>query len=233
MSNVGSKIGLVGGGIALLAVTYFGVVLAKGASPRTIPPVSWFVPPPHDDVAAESADHEAGTVPGAEPLVVQRPPVSPMTAGVLGAFVLPSPFDSRELHDVQKRIAERVAALDAREIELDRRARELDDWQRTLDQRVKEIAALRDGSAVPPRAETPVTASQDAAGSEAASWRSVAPLFQDGDPEEVAAKLAEFTPEEAASILKGLEADRAVELLNALPKDRYKPFLDAWRKAKD
>jgi hypothetical protein len=233
MSKFGSTIGLAAGGTALLAATYFGVALAKGASPRAIPPVSWFAPLPHDE-PADTAKAVPESSPAAESIVAMRPPVSPMTAGVLGAFVLPSPFDSRELHDVQRKIAERVTSLDAREAELERRARELDDWQRTLDLRVQEIAALRDGSgAESAPADAAGISDADPAQGEGDSWSTVAPLFQDGDPEEVAAKLAEFTPAEAASILKGLEADRAVELLNALPQDRYKPFLDAWRKAKD
>lgn len=232
MSKIGTVIAMAGAGTVLGSLAYFGVAAAKGVSMREIPPLSWLS---HEMPHAETGVHPMTASAPAPAPREEKPVVPPMTAGVLGAFVLPSPFDSRELQDLQKKLGERLAKIDATEKELARRASELDDWQKTLEDRTREIAELRTRTdtdkAAPPAAEK-AGAKPDAA-ADAASWRAMAPLFEDGDTEELAAKLAGFEPDEAAHILKGLEPDRAAVLLNALPKAQYKPFLDAWRRLKD
>jgi len=236
MSKIGTVIALTGGGLAVSAMTYVGVASIQGANVREMPPLSWVVRPAP---APDPAKNPPPVAPAPEPRV-QAAVVPPMTAGVLGAFVMPSPFDSRELQDLQTKLGERLAQVEAREQELIRRAGELDDWQRTLEDRALELTELRaavegaQGSSptTPGDARKP-EAGQAVDSGDPASWRALAPLFEEGDADELALKLAEFEPDEAAQILAGLEPERAAALLNALPAASYKPFLDAWRRARD
>ncbi len=232
MSKIGSIIAVGGVSTVLLAAVYAGVATAKGATLREIPPLSWFT---HETPHVDPAAHAPAPVAMAPAPHVEPPIVAPMTAGVLGAFVLPSPFDSRELQDLQKKLTERLDKVEAAEKELARRASELDDWQKTLEERTRELEELRMRIEKGPSASSTekTGATTPDAEKEKASWRAMSPLFEEGDAEELASKLGSFTPEEAAQILKGLDPERAGVLLNALPKEQYKPFLDAWRLAKE
>lgn len=224
MSSLGSKIGLVVGGIAVTGVTFFTVAAAKGVALREVPPLAWFVKPvPADE---HGAKNDAPPPPLEAPSAHATPIVPPMTAGVLGAFVLPTPFDSRELTDMQKSLEEGLARVAAEDERLKKRERELDDWQHVLQQRADEIAAARQALA---HAPTTAPKDKDDAAKSAASWSKLAPLFEDGDPSDVAERLAQLEPDQAAQVLHGLDPERAAALLNALPKERYKAYLDAWR----
>ncbi len=224
MSKIGSVIALSAGGTAVFTMAYVGVASIQGASFQDVPPFSWVQPQsPPPDTDAQSA------MPVPDPRK-QDPVVPPMTAGVLGAFVLPSPFDSRELQQLQTKLTERLAGVDAIEKELEIRRRELDDWQRSLEARALELNDMRDeieGVKSPKSAD----AMKAKGAQEAESWRAMSPLFQEGDAEDMAQKLANFEPDEAAQILHGLDPERAAELLNALPTANYKPVLDAWRRS--
>lgn len=234
MSKVGTIVAIGGVSTVLFALTYVGVAAAKGVPLSTIPPFAWFAHEmPHTDPGPAAA-HVAPVVATPAPRV-EAPAVPPMTAGVLGAFVLPSPFDSRELQSLQKELNERRTRIEETERLLEKRARDLDDWQKNLEERMKEIDAARGGiaSGSTTTAATTPSASEADAKDDPASWRAMASLFEEGDAEEMATKLASFEPDQAAQVLKGLEPERAALLLNALPTPKYKPFLDAWRKAKD
>lgn len=237
MSRIGTVIALTGGGLAVSAMTYVGVASIQGANVREMPPFSWVVRPAPAPDPAKTPPPPVAPAPEAR---VDAPTVPAMTAGVLGAFVMPSPFDSRELADLQTKLGERLAQLESREQELVRRASELDDWQRTLEDRALELTELR-AAVEGAQATMPATtgdarkpdSGQAADSDDPASWRALAPLFEEGDADELAQKLSEFEPDEAAQILAGLEPERAAALLNALPPASYKPFLDAWRRARD
>lgn len=235
MSRIGTIVALAGGGTLLAALVYAGVTVAKGASLRDVPPMSWLAHPTPAEPHADAMTHPAPAPVAAAAPHDTRPAVPPMTAGVLGAFVLPSPFDSRELQDLQKELVDRLARVEASEKENARRASELDEWQRTLEERARELTELRARTDAPEAAspEPETAAAAAATPADAASWRSMSGLFEEGDVDDLAAKLAGFAPEEAAWILKGLEPERAAALLNALPKAQYKAFFDAWRLARD
>jgi len=230
MTKIGSVIALSSGGLAVFAMAYVGVAAAQGASVREIPPFSWIA----RDIPLPDMESKPPP-PIAPPLEPRRdlPVVPPMTAGVLGAFVLPSPFDSRELQDLQKRLAERTLAIEATQQALEQRARDLDDWQKSLEDRTRELEELRGriGGGADSTQSTAPAASVDTE-QDRASWRAMAPLFEDGDLDELAGRLVSFEPEEAAQILAGLEPERAGLLLNALPEADYRRFFDAWRKVK-
>jgi len=233
MIKMGSTLAIVAGSVGALALAYLATAAARGAHLREMPPMSWISPPPAKEHAAEPA--ASAPAAAATPVPVPPAPVQkPMTAGVLSAFVMPSPFAADELRELQKMLKEKLASLAAESDAQARRARELDDWQHALEARALEIAALRESIAAPagaaPQGAT-AAQTQTSAADAPQSWRALAPLFEEGDPADLAARLADFPPEDAANILRGLEPERAAAILNALPKDKYKPFLDAWRRA--
>lgn len=231
MSKLGPKMVWIAGGAALFAAAFLGVGLARGVALRDVPPLSWLA----GRKASGDVSRDATTASIAAPAAAESATpasrasvVPPLTAGVLGAFVMPSPYDARELHDLEKSLKDGLARIAAEDERQKRRERELDDWQTVLQARAQELAALRKSidDASPPDASDKMTSAKSAA-----SWRSLAPLFEEGDPSEVAVRLAQLEPEQAAQVLRGLDSDRCAALLNALPKERYKTYLDAWRRA--
>lgn len=230
MSKIGSVIALSSGGLAVFTMAYIGVATVQGASVREIPPFSWMA---RDIPAIDPTSTTPPPIPTPLAPKSELPVVPPMTAGVLGAFVLPSPFDSRELQDLQRRLVERTEEIAEERRALDQRARDLDDWQESLEVRTRELEELRGRigeGLIPPKA-TPEAAAV-ATEQDRASWRAMAALFEDGDLDELATRLVSFEPDEAAQILAGLEPERAAQLLNSLPEADYRRYFDAWRKVK-
>jgi len=239
MIKMGSKVIWIAGGSAAFAAAFLGVSIVRGAALREIPPFRWFAgPAPAGEPAAASAPNLApgpSSPPVASPPTAHSAPpaVSSMTAGVLGAFVMPSPYDARELHQLDQRLRSELARVAAEEERLKRRELELGDWQNLLQQRAQDLATLRaslEGAGAHGETDARPQGKESRANS-AASWRSLAPLFEEGDASEVADRLGQLEPDEAAQVLRALGPERSAELLNALPKDRYKAFLDAWRRA--
>ena len=242
MSKIGSKAVWFVGGLGAFAAAYLGVVLAKGAPLGEVPPFKWFASeapagdPASADAAAKDGEHDPASAAAEGPPKPQpsaTPAVPTMTAGVLGAFAMPSPYDARELHDLEQHLREKLAGVAAQEERLKRRELELADWQRLLELRAQELEALRKSTGDAPASSE---ASADVPGkpltpATAASWRALSPLFESGDASEVAEKLGQLDPEEAAQVLRGLDPERCAEILNAMPKDRYKDYLDAWRRS--
>lgn len=232
MSKIGSKVVWVAGGSVVFAAAFLGVALVRGAPLSEIPPFRWFAAAePAADPAHDSPPAPAASTP--EPQAPATPIVTTMTAGVLGAFVMPSPYDARELHDLDVRLREKLASVAAEEERLKRREQELADWQTLLQLRAQELADLR-ASSGDPAASAGTEADVPGKGltaATAASWRALAPLFADGDPGEISERLGQLDPEEAAQVLRGLDPERCAEILNAMPKERYKAFLDAWRRS--
>jgi flagellar motility protein MotE (MotC chaperone) len=228
MSTMGSKLLWVAGGAALFTAAFVGVGLARGVPLRDVASLAW--------LAGRKPSGDAGHASAASAPVAAEPAapaskaaiVPPLTAGVLGAFVMPSPYDARELHDLEKSLKDGLASVAAEEERQKRRERELDDWQSVLQQRAQELSALRKAidEASPLEGGDKISSAKSAA-----SWRSLSPLFEEGDASDVAVRLAELEPDQAAQVLRGLDSDRCAELLNALPKERYKAYLDAWRRA--
>jgi hypothetical protein len=241
MSKIGSKVTWIAGGSAMFVATFLCVALARGAALREVPPLSWLAG------HAPAGEHAPDVAPAPAPATVRAtttptgpqaplrpaPIVPPMTAGVLGAFVMPAPYDARELHDLDQSLKDGLARVAAAEERQKRRERELDDWQNLLQQRALELAAQRkslDESGAPGSSDRGA-GDKGTSTKSAASWRALSPLFEEGDPSDVAERLGQLEPDQAAQVLRGLDADRAAAILNALPKDRYKKFLDAWRRA--
>lgn len=154
--------------------------------------------------------------------------------GVLGAFLLPAPFSTNELADLQKSL--RGANEDARQrlerIEL--RERELGEWEHALEQRNDELQGMRQllekRELELSMREAEVQRDEKAKNSrEQQSWNELAKFFSEGDPEDLAKKLVLFEPKEAVRILRSLDDERASALVNALPPDKYHTYLQAYR----
>jgi len=229
MSKTSSRILVVAAGSGLFAAAFFGVALAKGVPLGEIPPLSLMSKPKASGESAPSAAPAAGAAssPATEAHAPAHasPPIPPLTAGVLGAFVMPSPFDAKDLQALEKSLKDGLARVASEEERQKKRERDLDDWQHVLEQRAQELAAMRKAM------DEPDAGDKNGSVKSAASWRSLAPLFEDGDPSDLAVRLAELEPDQAAQVLRGLDSDRCAAILNALPKERYKTFLDAWRRA--
>jgi flagellar motility protein MotE (MotC chaperone) len=228
------------GGTGLFAGSFVGVALVTGHSLREIPLLSKlsnervppFVVPPHP-VATTDDEPEPEEAPEKPALATIRPPA---TASVLGAFVLPAPFSSEELADMQARLSNRLAEVEKSTAAAHEKERSLDERERALVGRETELQKLKDDLDLRTKdlivrelelqrdAEATVAQEQQ-------SWVEVARFFQEGEPAELGKKLSTFEPLNAARILRQLDDERAIAIVNALPPDKYKAFLDAYRKS--
>lgn len=235
------------GGTALFGGSFVGVALVSGRKPHEIPLLKNFAHAPekaHDEHPTEEhpeTTHEPETAPHDPehaPAVPHRPQdeEKPSTASVLGAFVMPAPFTSDELAQMQSKLAlrleqsevtlaaarEKERALDERERALNGREKELVALKNELDTRTKELAMR----------EQELARDADAnAAREEKSWGELARFFEEGKVDDLVKKLVTFSPVDAAKILHQMDAERAIALVNALPQDQYKTFLDAYRKS--
>jgi flagellar motility protein MotE (MotC chaperone) len=237
MSILKTSLIVLGGG-GLFAGSFVGFAVMSGRPMHDIPllgkfakaPVLPISTPPHPVDTAEPTEPEHTTE--TAPIVQAKPPA---TASVLGAFILPAPFSSDELADMQARIGARVAEAEKSVTDAKAKERSLDERERALMGREAELQTLKTDLDTRTKdlvvREQELTRDSDAAAAkETASWVEVARFFQDGEPEDLGKKLATFEPTNAARILHQLDDERAIAIVNALPPDKYKAFLDAYRK---
>jgi flagellar motility protein MotE (MotC chaperone) len=240
MSLVKTALIVLGGG-GLFAGSFLGFSLASGHSLKDLPLLRKFSNEPatatiqmpvhseEDDAApADEKSTDKQKPPG-------QPAKTPGMASVLGAFVLPAPFSSEELGDMQSRLAARLAEVETSLAAAKKKEQDLDDRERALLGRETELQRLKTEVDMRSRElsmrEMEIKRDTDAANAvEKQSWVEVARFFQDGEPEELSKKLATFDPDNAARILRQLDDERAIAIVNALPPDKYKTFLDAYRK---
>jgi flagellar motility protein MotE (MotC chaperone) len=242
-----AKFALLGvGGATLFVGSFVGVALVSGKQAHEIPLLKNFSKsePRHDDpvktVAKQPEHAENAPEPKTGPKL-ETARHAPLSASVLGAFVMPAPFTSTELEEMQSKLralneraeklvatlAKRQTELDERESALDGREKELQALKTELDRGMSELNMRHKEVANEQKADATTTA----AAKDEKSWKEVVRFFEEGEPEELAKKLATFEPDEAAKILRGLEDERAIALVNALPMEKYKPVLEAYRKA--
>lgn len=154
--------------------------------------------------------------------------------GVLGTFMLPSPFSADELSDLQKALHDANADAKRRIERIGTREKELAEWEHALEVRNNELQEMR---ALLEKKELELSLREDEvkrdehakSAREQQSWVELAKFFSDGDPEEMAKKLALFEPKDAVRILRALDDERASLLVNALPPDKYHVYLQAYR----
>jgi flagellar motility protein MotE (MotC chaperone) len=231
---------LVLGGTGLFAGSFLGFSLASGHSFKDLPllhkfsnePAPPLVIPPHTEESepTPSDDHVEA------PKTAAQPAKASATSSVLGAFVLPAPFSGDELSDMQSRLAARIAEAEASLAAAKTKERNLDERERALMGRETELQALKVDLDTRSRElamrEMELKRDGEAATAlEQKSWTEVARFFQEGEPEDLAKKLASFDPDNGARILRQLDDERAIAIVNALPPDKYTKFLDAYRKS--
>ncbi len=219
---------LVLGGTGLFAGSFVGVAIMSGHSMHEIPLLGKFSKAPVQPIVAHEPEHVTETP---QEVAVKRP----VTASVLGAFILPAPFSSDELADMQDRLIARVSEVEKSLAEAKAKERALDERERALLGRESELQTLKVDldtrtKELVVREEELKRDSDAAVAQEQASWVEVARFFQEGEPDELGKKLATFEPVNAARILHQLDDERAIAIVNALPPDKYKQFLDAYRK---
>jgi flagellar motility protein MotE (MotC chaperone) len=227
------------GGTGLFAGSFLGFSIATGHSFKDIPLLKKLskdtTPPITIPVHSEESDPVTPDEPAPEAAKKPAPAMASATASVLGAFVLPAPFSSEELADMQSKLAARLSEADTTLAGAKQKERDLDDRERALLGREKELQTLKEELDTRSREMAmrgmEIKRDTDAASQlEQKSWVEVARFFQDGEPEDLAKKLATFDPDNAARVLRQLDDERAIAIVNALPPDKYKTFLDAYRK---
>ncbi|MBL8858682.1 MAG: hypothetical protein JNL28_09270 [Planctomycetes bacterium] len=238
---------LVFGGGTLFVGSFVGVALISGRPAHEIPVLKNFahkpeptkdphgetahVEPPEPEIPAAKQEDPQGSK-QASPAVAQ----APTAASVLGAFVMPAPFNGDELARMQSKLAIRLEEAEVAMAAAKEKQRAVDERERALLGREKELQSLKleldTRSKELKMREMELNRDLDAgAAREEKSWAELARFFQDGEPEELAQKLITFEPANAAKILRQMDDERAIALVNALPQDQYKTFLDAYRKS--
>jgi flagellar motility protein MotE (MotC chaperone) len=235
------------GGTTLFVGSFVGVALVSGRPAHEIPLLKNFAHKPE-------APHDAGTETTHVETTTQQPEEThagsseshvqahdvgertPTKASVLGAFVMPAPFNSDELAQMQSKLALRLEEAEVKLASAKEKERALDERERALTGREKELQALKNDldtrSKELAMREQELHRDSDAnAAREEKSWAELARFFLEGEPDELSKKLSTFDPKDAAKILHQMDDERAIALVNALPQDQYKAFLDAYRKS--
>lgn len=197
--------------------------------------------PAASDPAPDSgaaAGHTAGDHATAPSMTSSERRALEANVGVLGTFMLPSPFSAEQLGDLQQALHEANADAKRRLERIAMRERELAEWEHALEVRNEELQKLRallEGKELELSLLADEVKRDESAKSarEQQSWAELARFFSDGDPEELAKKLVLFEPKEAVRILRALDDERASLLVNALPPDKYHAYLQAYRATTD
>lgn len=215
--------------LLLFGGAFIGFASMSGAPLYNLPVVGGFFEAPDETHLIADADVD-GNRDAQKRSVEEEVQVG---ASVLGAFVLPSPYTSEQIKDLEMllksklreaqleldRMSLRHIELDERETALQDRWAELQELRNTLEQfegdlnqRSAEIE--RDESA---RSEKEVAALQD-----------LAKVFEAGEPEELVRKLQAYGEEDAAKLLAQMDVERVAELLRAMDEENYVRFSKAY-----
>ncbi|MCA8980469.1 MAG: hypothetical protein H6831_11660 [Planctomycetes bacterium] len=215
--------------LLLFGGAFLGFAKLSGAPMHTLPVLGGFFQAPDEYAALVDSDTRADRD-SVKRSVEEEVQVG---ASVLGAFVLPSPYTSEQIKDLEMllksklreaqleldRMSLRRLELDEREAALQDRWGELQELRSTLErfeedlnQRSAEIE--RDEAA---RSEKEVAALQD-----------LAKVFEEGEPEELVNKLQAYGEEDAAKLLAQMDVERVAELLRAMDEENYVRFSKAY-----
>jgi flagellar motility protein MotE (MotC chaperone) len=249
MSSLANNALLAVSGAVLFGGSFIGFALMSGQPAHEIAVLKKFVKPPPPTSKAAEPEHAPVNVEDELPHVDAAAPDghaaaeaaanergAAINASVLGAFVLPAPFSAAELDSLQKDLRNKLTDAKQREQVIEERERELAERENTVQSRFAELQELRN---VLDKRERELTAREQEADrgdtaraeKETRSWKELGKLFEEGDADDIAQKLAEFDPKDAAKVLIELDGERAAALLNALPAAKYKSYLDAYRKS--
>jgi flagellar motility protein MotE (MotC chaperone) len=235
MNSILKYAGLGISGVALFTGTYVGIAAISGAPLHEVAGLSSFFDAPASEEtpggkgSATSGDGTSSRPSGKELLEEN--------AGLLGAFMVESPFTSEELRNLEKELKKQLREMRVERERLVVRSLELDEREAALRERQAQLANQRTmledletsvdlKIAEFEHAET-VSNEQEMQG-----WRQMAKLYKGGKPEVNALMLVEESPEEAAIILHELGDRQAGPILRAIqPASERKKFLDAYRVA--
>jgi len=239
MSNTVKMALMVCGALVLLLGSFLTFVMLSGAPMHEVAFFKAFVAAPEDagkdpGAPAPTSTAQAPTEPPKESEPKPSGKAISASMGALGAFMLPAPFSTQELEDLQKELLEGQKSLRERTSRIEARERALEEWEQSLEQRLEELNKLREMIV---KRETELSLREEEAkrdlessrSAEKQSWKELAKFFEEGDPTELAAKLVGFPPEDAVKILQSLGDERASEIVNALPADKYLTYLNAYR----
>lgn len=225
--------------VVVFAGSFLLFASLSGAPMHDIAVIGKFFPDPEEGSdAAQPAANDAPSDLISEVDQDRRPSrqVLAEAATPLRAFVVQSPFSTEELAELQAELKNRIESarrmqteleeklddVGARELQLEERWAELEQIRNGLIEQDLELAQREDELERDARAQNE---------RESASWTSMAKVFEEGKPAELARNLILFEPEEAARILRALPEARASALIRELPRDRYLEFAEAYRKA--
>ena len=224
------------GALGLFAASYVGIAVISGAPLHEVAIVSAFVDAPEDtgleggEVAEAATDAPVTPEPTGNELLEAN-------AGLLGAFMIESPFTATELRKLEGELKRKLREMTIERESLEVRSLELDEWETSLRERQAELADLRTKlEALESSIELRMAElSRDEAAQrdrELQGWKDLAKLYKTGEAEVNARMLAEESPEDAALILRELGDEQAGEILRLMnPLSTRQKYADAYRAA--
>jgi len=217
-------------GLTLFAGTFVGIAAMTGAPLHEVAGLDLFFDAPEGEERTASADTDNSTEP--EPSGQE---LLEANAGLLGAFMMESPFSGTELRDLEKELKSKLREMRVERERLEVRSLELDEREASLVERRSELAEMRtkledlENSLDLREAElVRDEASRDE--KERQGWKDLAKLYKGGTAEVNATMLAEEDPQDAALILRELGDKQAGEILRLMtPTSVRKKYMDAYR----
>lgn len=228
------------GALGLFAASYVGIALVSGAPLHEVAVIDQFVDAPEVPEGAEGAG--AATTPTTAATTDASAPPEPTgnelleaNAGLLGAFMIESPFTAAELRKLEGELKRKLREMTIEREALQVQSLELDEWETSLRERQAELADLRTKlEALESSIELRMAelARDEAAhrDRELQGWKDLAKLYKTGEAEVNARMLAEESPEDAALILRELGEEQAGEILRLMnPLSVRQKYADAYR----
>lgn len=221
------------GGTTLLAGSFFLVTALSGTPMNAMKGVGGLFPPePKATLDAPSKLPEPEVQ--LENDTRSKQQVFDAARSPLTAFILQDPFSAQELGTLENRLKLKLEELDKRAKALDEREALLERDTEHLERQFLELDRLKSSllseSDEQRALSDEIKANNTAlAAREAAVYKQMAFLFDDGEPADTAAQLVDsYQPDKAAKILKNLTDDRAREILTAMNPDVRKGYMQAY-----
>jgi len=221
------------GGIGLFIGTYTTVAVFSGAPLHEVAGIGMFVEAPE---GAEDGDAAEGVADATPEEPAEGAKVLEQNVGLLGTFMIDSPFNGAELRGLQDELKRKAKEHEIERQRLGLKALELEEWEARLKD---QFAGLADRRTMLEELESSIalrmaelTRDESAkAEAEQKSWRDMAKLYAGGEAAANAFLIAEEDAEHAALILRALPEEEASAILQELQPAKRKEFMDAYRRA--
>jgi flagellar motility protein MotE (MotC chaperone) len=237
MNSIATKALVGAGAVALFAASYVGIAVISGAPLHEVPVLSSFVEAP-EGAGEEVAGGERAPRRASEPRRTGSELLE-ANAGLLGAFMIESPYSATELRKLEEELKRKLREMTTERESLEVRALELDEWESSLRERQASLADLRTKlealeESIELRTAELAAAEVEKDAVDRQGWKDLAKLYKSGEAEVNARMLAEESPEDAARILRELPDQQAGEILRLItPASTRKAYTDAYRAAAD